>query len=90
LTVSASVPALSDPAGILTVALPLLRVAADEVYPPPVSVTDPVGVGLPLPPFTVAVTDNACAVVMLLADGVTVIVGAILATVTVAAAEAEL
>jgi hypothetical protein len=55
-----------------------------------VSVTDPVGVGLPLPPLTVAVTDNACAVVMLLADGVTVIVGAILATITVAAAEAEL
>lgn len=32
----------------------------------------PVGVGFPLPPLTVTVTGNACAVVMLEEDGVTV------------------
>ena len=47
------------------------------------SVTEPLDVGLPVPPFTATVTVKACAVVMLDADGVTVTVGVILgATVT--------
>jgi hypothetical protein len=78
---------------MLIVALPLLKVIAAEVYPPPVNVTDPVGVGLPLPPFTETVTVRGCAVVMLDVDGVTVTVGVVLAgvvTVTVADPEALL
>jgi hypothetical protein len=43
-----------------------------------VSVTEPVGVGLPFPPLTTAVTVNACAVVMLDRDGVTETAGVIL------------
>jgi hypothetical protein len=78
LTVSVSVPALSDPEGMLIVALPLLRVVVAEVYPPPVSVTDPVGVGLPLPPFTTTLAVKTCAVVTLLDEGVTVTVGVVL------------
>ena len=57
------------------VALPLLSVVAAEAYPPPLSVTVPVGVGLPLPPFTATVTESGCTLVMLGADGVTVMVG---------------
>ena len=64
-------------------ALPLARVVAAEVYPPPVNVTVPFGVGLPVPPFTVIVTINACAVVMLDVDGVTVTAGVVFETVTV-------
>ena len=78
-----SVPAVSELAGMLIVALPLLKVIAAEVYPPLLNVTDPVGVGLPLPPFTETVTVSGCAVVMLEADGVTVTVGVDLAWVTV-------
>jgi hypothetical protein len=69
---------------MLIVALPLPRVAAAEVYPPPLSVTVPVGVGLPVPPLTATVTERGCAVVMLEADGVTATVGVVFAaTVTV-------
>ena len=64
-------------------ALPLARVVAAEVYPPPVSVTEPVGVGLPVPPFTETVTARGCAVVMLEAEGVTVTAGVVFETVTV-------
>jgi hypothetical protein len=64
---------------MLIVALPLLRVAAADVYVPLVSVNDPVGVGLPVPPLTATVTLSACAVVMLEADGVTVTVGVVFA-----------
>ena len=60
---------------MLIVALPPVRVVAAEVNPPPVTVTDPVGVGLPLPPLTAAVTVRGCAVVMLDAEGVTDTVG---------------
>jgi hypothetical protein len=74
-TVSVSLPVASDPAGILIVAAPPLSVAAGAVYPPPLSVTVPVGVGLPLPPATPRVTVKICVVVMLAADGVTVTVG---------------
>ena len=60
---------LSDPAGMLIVALPPVRAVAAEVYPPELSVTEPVGVGVPA---TVTVTVSGCAVVMLDAEGVTV------------------
>jgi hypothetical protein len=78
---------------MLIVALPLLRVAAAEVYPPPLSVTVPVGLELPVPPLTATATVRGCAVVMLEEDGVTVTVGVIFAgvvTVTVADPEALL
>jgi len=78
-----SVPAARDPAGILIVALPLVNVATAEVYPPPESVTEPVGVGVPPTPI---VTDRDCNVVMLDGEGVTVTVGVVFAgfvTVTV-------
>jgi hypothetical protein len=42
-------------------------------------VTEPVGVGFPLPPLTTTVTDRACVVVMLDEDGVTPTVGVTLA-----------
>jgi hypothetical protein len=64
---------------MLIVALPLLRVIAAEVYPPPVRVTVPVGVGLPVPPLTETVTVSGWAVVMLDAVGVSVTVGVVLA-----------
>ena len=77
---SVSVPFASDPAGMLMVALPLLRVIAPDEYVPLVNVTEPVGVGVPL---TVTVTVVPCAVVILAGEGVTVTVGAVAAEVTV-------
>ena len=56
---------------------------AAELYPPPVNVTIPVGVGVPL---TATVTVSAWVVEMLEEDGVTVTVGAALATFTTAEA----
>jgi len=56
-------------------ALPLVSVAAAEVYVPLLNVTEPVGVGLPLPPLTATVTASDCATVILDAAGVTVTVG---------------
>jgi hypothetical protein len=87
-TVSVSFPVPSTPAGIAIVAVPPLSAVAADSYPPPVSVTVPVGAGLPLPPLTTAVTVSACVVVMLIADGVTATPGVIFAgvvTVTTAA-----
>jgi hypothetical protein len=47
-------------------------------------------VGLPVPPLTVTVTFNDCAVVMLVADGVAVTIGVVLAgVVTITEAEPE-
>jgi hypothetical protein len=69
------VPLASDPAGMLIVAMPPLRVAAADVKLPLLSITEPVGVGLPVPPLTATLTDNDWAVVMVVEDGVTVIVG---------------
>lgn len=60
---------------MLTVAVPLLKVTAADVNPPPLSTTDPVGTALPLAPPTTTATVKACAAVMLVADGVTVTVG---------------
>jgi hypothetical protein len=57
-------------------ALPPLKVAADEVYPPPLTVTEPVGV--PLLPDTETVTVSAWAVVILEEEGVTNTVGVVL------------
>jgi hypothetical protein len=75
-----SVPAGSEPAGTLIVAfperMPGLRVTAAEVNVPLVSTTEPVGEGLPL---TNTATPRPTAVVMLGADGVTVMVGVVLA-----------
>ena len=48
-------------------------------------VTEPVGVGLPVPPATATVTVSGCAVAILNADGFTVTVGALIAGVTVTA-----
>jgi hypothetical protein len=76
----------SDPAGTVIIALPLTRVVAAEVYVPLLRVSEPVGVGLPLPPLTPIVTVSDCVVVMLLGDGDTVTVGVVFAgvvTVTV-------
>ena len=79
-----SVPVGSKPADTVITALPLLSAVADDVYVPPVSVTEPVGVGLPDPPLTATVTMVDCAVVILAGDGVTVTVGTV---VVVAAAQ---
>ena len=74
------------PAGIPKIAAPPLRVIAPELYPPLVSVTEPVGVELP--PLTATETDRACVVVMFDEDGVTVTVGVVFAGVlTVTEAE---
>ena len=74
MAVSTSLPVDSDPAGMLIVKLPPTNVVVAEVYPPPASVTEPVGVG---EPFTAIVTDSVCAVVMLVDDGVTDTVGVV-------------
>ena len=79
-----SLPAVSDPAGILIVALPLASVVAVDVKAPLVSVTAPVGIGFPVPPFTATVTESVCVVEMLEEAGVTVAVGRIVVTVTAA------
>jgi hypothetical protein len=51
--------------------------------------TDPVGMGFPVPPLTAAATSNACSEVMLFEEGVTVTVGVVLAAaVTVSETEA--
>ena len=68
------------------VALPLLTVVTAEVYPPPLRVTDPEGVWLELPAVTLMVTAIYCAVVMLVADGVSVTAGAALLTTSVTVA----
>jgi hypothetical protein len=66
----------SDPAGTLIVATPPVSAVADEVYVPLVSVTEPVGVGVPA---TVTVTARLWAVVMLDGEGETVTVGVVFA-----------
>ena len=76
-TVSTSVPAVSEPAGMLIVATPPLSVTAVDAKPPPVSVTEPVGVALPLFPLTAIATVMPWAVVMVVADGVIVTSGAV-------------
>jgi hypothetical protein len=83
-----SEPVASDPAGMLMMALPPVKAVDAEAYPPPVSVTEPVGVGLPPPPLTAMVTVKPCALVMLLEDGVTVTVG-IIVTGTITVTEFE-
>lgn len=70
----------------MIVTTPLLRVAAKDVVGPMPSATEPVGVGFPLPPLTETVTVNACAVVMLDEEGVTVTTGVMAATVSMTVA----
>ena len=69
-----SVPAVSEPAGMPIVALPLDSVAGAEPKLPMVRATVPVAVELLVPPPTATVTVNGCAVEMVDAEGVTVIV----------------
>jgi hypothetical protein len=83
-TVSVSLPNASAPAAIAIVADPALSVVPPDVYPPPLSVTSPVGVGFPLPPFTATATVKACAVVMLVAEGATATAGVNVASVVTA------
>lgn len=93
MAVSESFPTASDPAGMLMVALPLVRAVAAEVYVPLVSVTKPAGMDLPVPPLTLICTERACDGEMLDADGVTVTVGVVFAgevTITVFAPVAVL
>ena len=72
---SVSVPVASEPAGTVIVALPPLRVVEADVYPPPLKMTEPVGVGLLLPPLTPTVTVVDCVVEKLAGNGETVTVG---------------
>jgi hypothetical protein len=72
-----SLPVAREPAGIVIVAPPLVNVVAADIYPPPVSVTEPVGTGLPLPPATATVTVRLCTVVIVVAEGDTVTVGVV-------------
>jgi hypothetical protein len=53
-----SLPTASDAVGIVIVAEPPSSVVAAEVKFPPVSVTVPVGAGLPVPPLTVTVSES--------------------------------
>jgi len=62
------------------VALPPLSVAAAEVYPPPVSVTDPDGAGLPLPPLMETVTVSPWADVIDDEDGIIATIGVVFTT----------
>jgi hypothetical protein len=64
------------------VAPPPVSVVAAEMNPPPVSVTEPVVVGVPLPSLTPTVTVNPCSVVILDCDGITVTVGVAFVTVS--------
>ena len=81
MAVSVSIAVASEPPGTVIVALPLLSVVAAEVYVALVSVTEPVGLGLPDPPLTVTVTIVDCAEVILAGEGVTVTVGAVVVVV---------
>jgi hypothetical protein len=64
-----SLPALRLLTGMVIVALPLVSVTAEELYPPLERVTVPVGVAPE--PETATVTCRLVAVVMLAGDGVT-------------------
>lgn len=74
--VNVLLPAGNEPAATLMVAFPEASTVAAEAYVPLERVTEPVGVGLPLPPLTLTETLKACAVVTVGAEGVTVTVGA--------------
>jgi hypothetical protein len=69
---------------MMMVAVPLLRVAALDVYPPPDTATEPVGVALPLPPATTTVRVSDWLFVIAEAEGVTVTAGVVLAAVVTA------
>ena len=73
---------MSDPAGIVIVAFPLLRTVDAEVKLPPFNVTAPVGSGFPAPPFRETITARACVVAKLDARGVTATVGVVRAAET--------
>lgn len=66
---------MSEPPGMVIVALPAASVAGGEVYPPPLSATVPVGVGLEAPQLTEIETGNENVFMKLERDGITVTVG---------------
>jgi hypothetical protein len=68
-------PAGREFAGMVMTALPPLSVADEEVYPPPVTFTEPVGV--PEVPETLTVTWSASVVGTLVLPGATVTVGVV-------------
>jgi hypothetical protein len=75
---TAFVPTGSDPPGIVMLVLPFTSVPGVDVYAPhPWSVTEPVGVGLPFPPATVAVNVSGSVEAILGNCGVKVSVGVI-------------
>ena len=69
------IPAMSEPPGMVIVALPAASVVGGEVYPPPLSATFPVGVGLETPELTEIVTGNEIVFMKLERDGITFTVG---------------
>jgi hypothetical protein len=60
---------------MVMIMLPFVSAVAAEAYVPLARITEPVGVGLPVPLLAVTVTESVCTVVILDNDGVTVIVG---------------
>lgn len=66
---------MSEPPGIMIVALPAASAVGGEVYPPPLSAIIPVGVGLEARQLTETVTGNENAFMKLERDGITVTVG---------------
>ena len=80
-------PLLRVPAGIVKLAVPVTS-GCDALKPPLARMTVPVGRACPLAPARVTVTPSVCKFVMLVADGVTVMVAAVVpsgdATFTVA------
>ena len=76
-TFTASVPTANPPPGIKMFALPFTKVTGEDVYPPDCSVTEPVGVGLPPPPTTVAVSVTGCVDATVGNCGVTVTAGSV-------------
>jgi hypothetical protein len=62
--------------------VPWLSEALGEVYPPPLMITVPVGVGAVPPPLTATVTVSACVVVKLAEEEVMVTSGVALDTFT--------
>ena len=80
-------PGASEPAGMLIDAVPAVSTAAAELYPPRVTVTIPVGTGVPP---TATLTVSAWVVEILDEDGVPTTEGVTLATVTLADAPVAL
>jgi hypothetical protein len=61
-------------------AMPLVSAVSEEEYAPLLSVTRPVGVGLPLEPLTSTVMVTVCPIKIFGRDGITVTVGVVVPT----------